>query len=311
MIRESMGQGRADPRRGRPRPRDHERGRARPLGRRQGRRRRPRRPDRRARQGRQPRHDDGVHPALVIGPVDRDPRRRRPDPHRRRDRLPRPLHLPADRRRGARVRDHDADRRRHRPGRGHEGDDRHAGRWHLAAHARRAGRLAGQRAAARQGQHRLARRRCASRCAPARAASSCTRTGARRRPRSTPACAVADETGVQVAIHTDTLNEAGFVESTLEAIAGRTIHAYHTEGAGGGHAPDIITVAVVPERAAVVDEPDAAAHGQHRRRAPRHADGLPPPQPARARGPRVRREPHPRRRRSRPRTCCTTSARSR
>jgi urease subunit alpha len=54
---------------------------------------------------------------------------------------------------------------------------------------------------------------------------------------------VADQSGVQVAIHTDTLNEAGFVESTLAAIAGRGIHTYHTEGAGGGHAPDIITVA--------------------------------------------------------------------
>ena len=57
---------------------------------------------------------------------------------------------------------------------------------------------------------------------------------------------VADASGVQVAIHTDTLNEAGFVESTLAAIAGRGIHAYHTEGAGGGHAPDIITVASHP-----------------------------------------------------------------
>ncbi|MFD1937275.1 MULTISPECIES: urease subunit alpha [Nonomuraea] len=55
--------------------------------------------------------------------------------------------------------------------------------------------------------------------------------------------AVADATGVQVTIHTDTLNEAGFVESTLKAIGDRTIHAYHTEGAGGGHAPDIIRVA--------------------------------------------------------------------
>jgi urease subunit alpha len=54
---------------------------------------------------------------------------------------------------------------------------------------------------------------------------------------------VADASGVQVAIHTDTLNEAGYVESTLAAIAGRSIHTYHTEGAGGGHAPDIITVA--------------------------------------------------------------------
>ncbi|BFL48540.1 urease subunit alpha [Lactonifactor longoviformis] len=54
---------------------------------------------------------------------------------------------------------------------------------------------------------------------------------------------VADEYDVQVAIHTDTLNEGGCVEDTLAAIAGRTIHTYHTEGAGGGHAPDIIRAA--------------------------------------------------------------------
>ncbi|MFJ8133115.1 urease subunit alpha [Streptomyces hydrogenans] len=57
---------------------------------------------------------------------------------------------------------------------------------------------------------------------------------------------VCEETGVQLAIHTDTLNEAGFVGDTLAAIAGRTIHAYHTEGAGGGHAPDIITAVSEP-----------------------------------------------------------------
>ncbi|GAB2667842.1 urease subunit alpha [Gordonia jinhuaensis] len=63
-------------------------------------------------------------------------------------------------------------------------------------------------------------------------------------PAAIDACLrVADESGVQVALHSDTLNEAGFVELTLGAIAGRGIHAYHTEGAGGGHAPDIITVA--------------------------------------------------------------------
>ncbi|MEW5890992.1 MAG: urease subunit alpha [Pseudomonadota bacterium] len=55
--------------------------------------------------------------------------------------------------------------------------------------------------------------------------------------------AVADELDVQVAIHTDTLNESGFVETTLAAFKGRTIHTYHTEGAGGGHAPDIIRAA--------------------------------------------------------------------
>ncbi|MEV0978975.1 urease subunit alpha [Streptomyces sp. NPDC049915] len=60
------------------------------------------------------------------------------------------------------------------------------------------------------------------------------------------ALTVADMTGVQVAIHTDTLNEAGFVGDTLAAIAGRGIHSYHTEGAGGGHAPDIMTVVSEP-----------------------------------------------------------------
>jgi len=66
-------------------------------------------------------------------------------------------------------------------------------------------------------------------------------------PAAIDACLrVCDETGVQAAIHTDTLNEAGYVDSTLAAIAGRSIHAYHTEGAGGGHAPDIITVAGRP-----------------------------------------------------------------
>jgi len=54
---------------------------------------------------------------------------------------------------------------------------------------------------------------------------------------------VADEYDVQVAIHTDTINEAGFLEATVAAIGGRAIHTYHTEGAGGGHAPDIIRIA--------------------------------------------------------------------
>lgn len=66
-------------------------------------------------------------------------------------------------------------------------------------------------------------------------------------PAAIDACLrVCDAGGVQAAIHTDTLNEAGFVESTLQAIGGRVIHAYHTEGAGGGHAPDIIRVASEP-----------------------------------------------------------------
>jgi urease subunit alpha len=57
---------------------------------------------------------------------------------------------------------------------------------------------------------------------------------------------IADQFDVQVAIHTDTLNEAGFLEDTINAINGRVIHTYHTEGAGGGHAPDIIKAAMYP-----------------------------------------------------------------
>jgi urease subunit alpha len=68
---------------------------------------------------------------------------------------------------------------------------------------------------------------------------------------STPAAidnclSVAEQTDTQVAIHTDTLNESGFVEATLKAINGRVIHTYHTEGAGGGHAPDIIRACAEP-----------------------------------------------------------------
>jgi len=66
-------------------------------------------------------------------------------------------------------------------------------------------------------------------------------------PAAIDACLRAsDRWGVQTAIHTDTLNEAGYVQSTLAAIAGRSIHTYHTEGAGGGHAPDIVTVVSEP-----------------------------------------------------------------
>lgn len=66
-------------------------------------------------------------------------------------------------------------------------------------------------------------------------------------PAAIDACLqAADSYDVQVAIHTDTINEAGFVEDTIAAIKGRAIHTYHTEGAGGGHAPDIIRIAALP-----------------------------------------------------------------
>jgi urease subunit alpha len=66
-------------------------------------------------------------------------------------------------------------------------------------------------------------------------------------PAAIDACLrVADDFDIQVSIHTDTINEAGFLEATVEAIRGRAIHTYHTEGAGGGHAPDIIRIASFP-----------------------------------------------------------------
>jgi urease subunit alpha len=88
---------------------------------------------------------------------------------------------------------------------------------------------------------------------------------------------VADELDFQVQLHTDTLNESGFLEDTLAAISGRTIHMYHTEGAGGGHAPDIIAWPA-DELPALLDEPDQSLHRQHVRRASRHDHGVPSPQ---------------------------------
>ena len=122
--------------------------------------------------------------------------------------------------------------------------------------------------------------------------------------------AVADELDFQVQLHTDTLNESGFLEDTLAAINGRTIHMYHTEGAGGGHAPDIIAVAGRDELPALVDQPDQPLHRQHVRRAPRHDHGVPPPESGGAGGRGLRRSRASARRPSPPRTCCTTWARS-
>ena len=67
---------------------------------------------------------------------------------------------------------------------------------------------------------------------------------------------VADEYDVQVALHADTLNEGGFVEDTMAAINGRVIHTYHTEGAGGGHAPDIIKSGRISECTSFFDQSD-------------------------------------------------------
>ena len=185
---------------------------------------------------------------------------------------------------------------------GVQGDHRHARRLAPEADPPLAGRVPGQPAAAGQGQHGVGRRVRGAGARRARAATSCTRTGGPRRPPSTRPCA-GRRSGVCRSPCTPTRStRPGFVASTIDAIAGRSISAFHVEGAGGGHAPDILTIAGSAERAARLDQPDAPAHRQHRRRAPRHAHGLPPPQPGGARGPGVRRVPHPgddhRRRRS-------------
>jgi urease subunit alpha len=60
------------------------------------------------------------------------------------------------------------------------------------------------------------------------------------------ALTVADDMDIQVCIHTDTLNESGFVEDSIAAFEGRTVHSFHTEGSGGGHAPDIIKISGLP-----------------------------------------------------------------
>ena len=132
------------------------------------------------------------------------------------------------------------------PSRGHQGDHGHARR--LAPGSRSTGPSTRTRStcccSARATRCPMAGLR--SRRSPAPAATRCTRTGAPPRPRSTPRCAAADEWGLQVALHSDSLNEAGYVASTIAAIGGRSISAFHVEGAGGGHAPDILTLAGLP-----------------------------------------------------------------
>ena len=140
-----------------------------------------------------------------------------------------------------------------------------------------------------------ARPRWSSRSRPARSASSVTRTGAPRRPCCARALTVADEMDVQVCIHTDTLNESGFVEDTIAAFEGRDDplvphrrlrrrpRAGHHQGRGPA------------QRAARLDQSDAPLRHQLAGRALRHDHGVPPPQPRHPVGRGVHREPHPRR----------------
>ena len=107
-------------------------------------------------------------------------------------------------------------------------------------HARRPRRLAGQRRPA-GGRPRRGRRlaRGAARCRR-RAASRSTRTTGRTPSSSTTSCGSPTRHDVAVSLHTDGLHESAELEDTIAAIAGRTVHAYHVEGSGGGHVPDLL-----------------------------------------------------------------------
>ena len=158
----------------------------------------------------------------------------------------RPLHLAESDSRRVPLRHHHADRRRHRAGDRHQRDDLHARGVAHPPDVRGGAGVSAQLRLPRQGQRLDAPSRCASRFAPARSGLKLHEDWGTTPAAIDQCLAVADEFDVQVAIHTDTLNEAGFVEDTIAAIKGRTIHTYHTEGAGGGHAPDIIRLCGEP-----------------------------------------------------------------
>ena len=230
------------PRRRRAGPGHHRRRGAGPLGRGEGRRRRAGRADRRHRQGRQPRHDGRRRPRARDRPVDGD--------HRRAtgkiltaggDRLPRALHLSTVDGDGAGVRADHADRRRHRarpraarPPRSRPARGTWAGCWPRWTASRSTSCCWARETPSRPTA-------CAS-SSPAGAGGFKLHEDWGTTPAAIDACLrVADESGVQVAIHTDTLNEAGFVESTVDAIARpvdqRLPHRGRRRRARAGHHP--------------------------------------------------------------------------
>ena len=261
------------------------------------------------RQGGQPGVMDGVTPGLEIGASTEVLAGEGHILTAGGDRHPRPFHLARTRSRRLLLRHHHADRRRHGSGDRHEGDHLHARRVEHPADVQAAeafplnfgflgkGNASRPAALARADSRRRAR------------AEAARGLGHRRRPRSTSCLAVADEFDVQVAIHTDTLNETGFVEDTIAAIAGRTIHTYHTEGAGGGHAPDIIRMCGEPN---VLPSSTNPTMPFTRNTMDEHLDMLMVCHHLSPTCPKTSRSPTPAsgRKRSPPRTCCTTSARS-
>ena len=120
------------------------------------------------------------------------------------------------------------------------------GPWHLARMLQAAEAHPGQSRLFRQGQRVASRGRSSRWSRPAPAASSCTRIGARRRRRSIAACRSPNSSTSRSRSTPTRSTKSGFVEDTIAAFKGRNIHAFHTEGAGGGHAPDIIKVCGLP-----------------------------------------------------------------
>ena len=137
-------------------------------------------------------------------------------------------------------------RRRHRPGRRHQRHDLHARPLEHQPDAPGRREPAAQRRAPRQGQRQPPEPAASSRSWPAPAASRITRTGARRRRPSTARCASPTSTTSRSPSTPTRSTSPASSRTRSRAIDGRTIHTYHTEGAGGGHAPDIIKIAGEP-----------------------------------------------------------------
>ncbi len=292
-IRDGMGQGAGDqrPRRARSgRLRHHQRADRRPLGHRQGRHRHQALAHRVHRQGRQPRRDERRRHR--DRPWHRDHRRRRFDRHGRRHRQPHPLHLPAADRRSTGLRRHHHDRRRHRPRHRHVGDHGHTGPRAHALDAAGGRWLRDEPRLPRQGQ-----REPAGRAAPADRCWRDRLEAARRlghdaeRDRLLPHGGRGHgHAGVDPQRHVERERlRRGHHRRHQGPRAVRVPHrrcgwrprARHP--ARGGRA----------ELPAELDQSDDALHREHGRRAPRHADGVPPPRFGHRRGPGVRREPHP------------------
>ena len=156
-------------------------------------------------------------------------------------RRPHPFHRAAADRRGALFRRHHHARRRHRPGHRHQRHHLHARPLAHRPHAPGRRRLPVNLGFTGKGNASC--RTALEEQVKAGAMGLKLHEDWGTTPGAIDNClSVADDFDVQVMIHTDTLNESGFVENTVAAFKGRTIHAYHTEGAGGGHAPDIIKV---------------------------------------------------------------------